>query len=76
MLIREGQTLVQFEDQFEIQELSGLKTPFSLGEDSGSLIVEYETNKAVGLLFAGNQSDETFANPINKVLDAFDVIIA
>ncbi len=47
---------------------------FSAGGDSGSLIVEnVATNpRPVGLLFAGSSSD-TFANPIQSVLDAFGV---
>jgi hypothetical protein len=70
-----GGKLVEFEDQFEIQGVRhlGKQTKFSAGGDSGSLIVEYETNLAVGLLFAGNELGVTFANPINKVLDSFDV---
>jgi hypothetical protein len=69
--------LVEFEDQFEIQGLlrEGKPIKFSQSGDSGSLIVEYETNLAVGLLFAGNDKGITFANPINKVLDTFDVSI-
>lgn len=74
-----GGQQVQFEDQFEIQGFTndqGRKIPFSRGGDSGSLIVEYGTNLAVGLLFAGNDTKGvTFANPINKVLSTFDVTI-
>jgi len=48
---------------------------FSAGGDSGSLIVTDDGNKnPVGLLFAGNSS-ETFANPIDLVLDYFGVTI-
>jgi len=40
--------------------------------DSGSLLVEAETNKAVGLLFAG--SDEvTVHSPIKRVLELLDI---
>ncbi len=45
---------------------------FSAGGDSGSLIVEDVASnpRPVGLLFAGGSND-TFANPIQSVLDAF-----
>jgi hypothetical protein len=44
---------------------------FSAGGDSGSLIVTTDsTPAAVGLLFAGGTND-TFANPIQAVLNAF-----
>ena len=40
--------------------------------DSGSLLVEAETNKAVGLLYAG--SDEVTVHcPINRVLELLDI---
>lgn len=46
---------------------------FSDGGDSGSLIVDTATNpNAVGLLFAGSSS-YTIGNPMNHVLDAFNV---
>jgi hypothetical protein len=47
---------------------------FSAGGDSGSLIVESGggSPRAVGLLFAGSSS-YTIANPIDHVLDAFNV---
>jgi len=46
-----------------------LTTNMSKGGDSGSLLVDGEGNKAVGLLFAG--SDEvTIHNPIGFVKDA------
>jgi hypothetical protein len=47
---------------------------FSAGGDSGSLIVTQTGNNPVGLLFAGSPS-YTVANPINAVLDAFNVSI-
>jgi hypothetical protein len=46
--------------------------PFSAAGDSGSLILERSTNKAVGLLFAGSAS-HTMANHIDQVLTALDV---
>lgn len=59
-----------FDDQIEIAPADA--KPFSLGGDSGSLIVDME-RRAVGLLFAGNDKSATFANPIQAVLDGLDV---
>ena len=62
--------LARFVDQFTITPGS-----FSDGGDSGSLIVTDDSNKKpVGLLFAGS-SDRTIANPINYVLNRFNVTI-
>ena len=47
---------------------------FSLGGDSGSLIVTEQGNNPVGLLFAGS-STLTIANKIDLVLDHFGVTI-
>jgi PKD repeat protein len=47
---------------------------FSAGGDSGSLIVTQDGNRPVGLLFAGS-STHTFANPIQPILERFDVVI-
>jgi len=49
--------------------------PFSKAGDSGSLILERSTNKAVGLLFAGSNS-HTIANHIGDVLQALKVTLA
>ena len=57
-----------FEDQTII---SGIGGKFSAGGDSGSLILD-KSRRAVGLLFAGNDSI-TIANDINNVLKALDV---
>lgn len=46
----------------------------SAGGDSGSLMYNLETMKAVGLLFAGSDR-VTIYNPIKRVLDALHVII-
>lgn len=55
-----------FDDQIEIgPAVPG--QPFSMGGDSGSLIVDAQRN-AVALLFAGNDVDATYANPIAAVL--------
>lgn len=45
---------------------------FSRGGDSGSVIVERDSQKAVGLLFAGSEM-VTIANPINEVLSGLNV---
>ncbi|MCK9223306.1 MAG: S1 family peptidase [Limnochordia bacterium] len=47
-------------------------TSMSEPGDSGSLILEKGTNRAVGLLFAGS-SDVTIANPIQDVLELLDL---
>jgi hypothetical protein len=54
-----------FENQMLIVGLDG--SPFSEAGDSGSLILEKTSNKAVGLLFAGSQT-HTVANHIDDVL--------
>jgi hypothetical protein len=45
---------------------------FSEGGDSGSLVVHANTFQPVGLLFAGGNGI-TFANPIQKVIDALGI---
>jgi hypothetical protein len=47
---------------------------FSDGGDSGSLVVDAVTRRAVALLFAGG-SGSTFASPIEPVLARFGVEI-
>jgi hypothetical protein len=59
-----------FDNQIEILTPDG--TAFSQGGDSGSLIVD-SNQLAVGLLFAGNDSGITFANPIDEVFKALSV---
>ena len=49
--------------------------PFSAAGDSGSLILERSTQKAVALLFAGSQS-HTIGNHIQDVLSALGVVLA
>ncbi len=68
--------VARFVDQIAIQPGS-----FSAGGDSGSLIVlnpkgkgSADKRKAVGLLFAGSVLF-TIANPIDAVLDRFEVTI-
>ncbi|MCH8086490.1 MAG: hypothetical protein IIC81_01420 [Chloroflexi bacterium] len=64
----------RFNDQIEVCPTADCdQGDFSMGGDSGSLIVTNDGNKnAVGLLFAGGGSS-TFANRIDLVLAAFGV---
>jgi hypothetical protein len=60
-----------FDNQVEIgPAVAG--QPFSMGGDSGSLIVDAQ-RLAVALLFAGNDVDATYANPIQPVLAGLQV---
>ena len=68
----ESETL-EFQDQFEVKGNRGKM--FCDGGDSGSLILERGTFRAVGLLFAGNDEGITYASPIRDVLTAFSVRI-
>jgi hypothetical protein len=70
MKVRYGRGTLTFDDQLVIRSLERRK--FSDGGDSGSLIVEKPTGKAVGLLFAGG-TGYTLANPIQAVLKALKV---
>ena len=60
-----------FDDQIEIEPSVWWK-PFSLGGDSGSLLVD-GNQRALALLFGGNDADTTYATPIREVLDALRV---
>lgn len=71
IVVRYGTEVAHFEDQLAINGVNG---PFSDGGDSGSLIVDAVTRRAVALLFAGG-GNTTFANPIKWVLDRFNVEI-
>jgi hypothetical protein len=68
--------LIRFDGQVEVEGADA--GPFSLGGDSGSLIVN-AARQAVALLFAGgdiggsNGQGLTYANPIGAVLDALGV---
>jgi hypothetical protein len=62
--------IVTFENQIIIVGLTA--QPFSASGDSGSLILERSTNKAIGLLFAGSAT-HTIANHIADVLAAMNV---
>lgn len=62
--------VIVFDGQIEIEAQDG--APFSLGGDSGALVVD-EQLRALGLLFAGNDADITYANPIGEVFQALGV---
>ena len=67
---------LRFDDQIEIEGEGS--EPFSLGGDSGSLIVDAD-RRAVALLFAGSDQGGTngmglaYANPLHAVLPAMKV---
>lgn len=64
----------RFYDQVEI---IGIRRPFSDAGDSGSLIVDARSQKAVALLFAGGLDtagrSSTYANPLDRVLSSLGV---
>ncbi len=62
-----------FEAHF-VNQFSITPGPFSASGDSGSLVVATGSNNPVGLLFAGGDG-LTIANPIDAVLQRFDVTI-
>lgn len=62
-----------FHDQIIIKGLNG--QAFSDKGDSGALIVERNTSRAIGLLFAGSAS-HTIANHIGDVFQALNVSLA
>lgn len=63
---------ITFEDQIIIV---GDQGSFSAAGDSGSLILDRQNNKAIGLLFAGSAT-HTIANHIGDVLQALSVTLA
>jgi hypothetical protein len=69
----------RFDDQIEIESTGD--GPFSLGGDSGSLIVDADC-RAVALLFAGSDQGGagglglTYANPVHTVLNKLKVTLA
>ena len=65
--------VLNFKNQMIIRGLDG--QPFSASGDSGSLIVERNTGRGVGLLFAGSTS-HTIANHIGDVFRALNVRLA
>lgn len=64
---------VAFDDQISIK--GSIETPvFSDNGDSGSLVVEDGTNRAIGLLFAGTPLGfASYAHPIARVLDQLTI---
>jgi hypothetical protein len=67
-----------FEEQIGIQGLdsnSNDKRLFAAPGDSGSLVIDVETNLAIGLLFAGNKEGMSLANPIAPVLENLRCIL-
>ena len=64
-----------FTFQEQIIIVGSSRHPFSAAGDSGSLILQRGTNKAVGLLFAGSNT-HTIANHIGDVLHALKVTLA
>ena len=64
---------LRFDDQVEISPLG--RTPFSRGGDSGALVVDTDRRPAA-LLFAGNDADTTYANPLPTVLAALRIALA
>jgi hypothetical protein len=72
-------SIARFDGQIQINSLS--KVPFSRGGDSGSLIVD-TNSEPVGLLFAGSDSGGfentgvTWANPIGEVLEQLNLEIS
>ncbi len=64
-----------FTFQGQIIIVGSSNTSFSAAGDSGSLILQRGTNKAVGLLFGGSSS-HTIANHIGDVLQALNVTLA
>ena len=58
-----------FEDQVRIKGLHGR---FAAPGDSGSLVVDAETNEPIGLLFSGG-GDYANANPIDKVMSELNI---
>lgn len=67
-----GGNLAIFRNQIGVTDLDD---DFSRGGDSGSLIVSQEGNHPVALLYAGGGTS-TFGNPINAVLQRFDIRVA
>jgi hypothetical protein len=73
-----GEFVAIFEDQLEIQGYNpwnGQPVGFASGGDSGALVMEKNSNVAVGLLFCGTQEGTSFANPITEILERNQLII-
>ena len=69
---------LRFDDQIEIEGVQD--GPFSEAGDSGSIVVDADT-QGIGLLFAGSSSGGSnacglsYANPLKSVLEALDVVL-
>lgn len=59
-----------FDDQLEI---AGKQGPFAMPGDSGSVVIDLQSKRAVGLLFSGTPGGNIFANPISNVLQLLNV---
>lgn len=60
-----------FDDQMEIGARNA-SAPFSRGGDSGALVVD-SRNRAIGLLFAGNDTSVTYINHIHSIVDSLKI---
>ncbi len=47
--------------------------PFSLGGDSGALVIDEVSGSPVGLLFGGDGQTFSFVNPIRRVMELLDI---
>ncbi len=66
-----GSGVALFAEQVAMKGVGG-QVPFSEPGDSGSVILDEETQNACGLLFAGSSvADVTYANVLQNVLDHF-----
>jgi hypothetical protein len=72
VLIKYDKGQARFVEQVVVKGLNG--SAFSAGGDSGSLIMTSGGNQPVALLFAGS-STSTIGNPIQLVLDEWDLSI-
>ena len=66
----EGTNVAWFENQLKIVGKNG--RAFSDVGDSGSLVLDAESNKPIGLLFAGDENGSV-ANPIKAVMNALGI---
>jgi hypothetical protein len=56
----------------DVWTIAAAPTPFALAGDSGSLVVSEDASRAVGLVFAANNTGEyAWIIPINRVIAAF-----
>lgn len=70
-VVRYDDGIAYFEDQIVVAGDAG---PFSKRGDSGSLVLDSPGAHAVGLVFAGDDS-QTIANPIQSVLNRFGATV-